>query len=178
MRRLVLVLVLLLAAACSQPAGLPQPAAFSLPDLELAGLLLQDGDLPVDFQGGAVQEHVDEAPFDQLPAPALAFSQKIKGLNQDTSNAVFVLLYDDPAQVRAAFEALVNNSFKFDHSATLLEDIGEAAAFQREELAFHYVPFEKIAFTRCHALVYIETSADTQGYARRLDGRLQDALCQ
>lgn len=176
MNRSIVLVLALLATACIQSGQITGPVDNALQEVDLQELVLEKGDLPEDFRAVETLFTAEEAPFDQLPAPLKALTLKIKGLNQDTSNLVSVLLYEDPSGTREAFERLVE--LIFEEKSQPLEGIGEAAQFQRDELAFHYISFDKIAFTRCRALVYIETSADTQGYARRLDERLKAAVCR
>ena len=91
---------------------------------------------------------------------------------------MYILLYEDLDDLQEAFEQLVSKSFKFNEEAEPIDGIGEQAQFEKDEFAFHYIPYEKVAFTRCKALVYIETSTDTLNYARRLDTRLKETVCR
>jgi len=178
MNRNLVIILALLSAACSQAAAPMEATEIPLAELDLEPLLLEDGDLPADFKGADIRHTIEEAPFSELPPAAQAIVQAINGYNQDTSNWVYILLYEDLDDLQEAFEQLVSKSYKFTEGAEPIDGIGEQARFEKDEFAFHYIPYEKVAFTRCNALVYIETSTDTQNYARRLDSRLKETVCR
>jgi len=178
MNKILVMILALLSAACSQTGASQEPTAILLANLDLEPLLLEDGDLPADFKGAQIRHTIKEAPFSELPPAAQAIVQEIDGYSQDTSNFVYILLYEDLDDLQEAFEQLVSKSFKFTEEAEQIDGIGEQAQFEKDEFAFHYIPYEKVAFTRCNALVYIETSTDTLNYARRLDARLKETICQ
>ena len=171
------IILALLSAACSQTGVSRETTEIPLAELDLEPLLLEDGDLPADFKGAQTRHSIEEAPFSELPPAAQAIVQEIDGYNQDTSNLVYILLYEDLDELQEAFEQLVFKSFKFNEEAVPIDGIGEQARFEKDEFAFHYIPYEKVAFTRCNALVYIETSTDTLNYARRLNSRLKASIC-
>ncbi|OGO33242.1 MAG: hypothetical protein A2Z16_00735 [Chloroflexi bacterium RBG_16_54_18] len=178
MNKILAIILALLIAACTQATASLEVTEIPLADLDLEPLLLEDGDLPADFKGSTIRHTIEEAPFSELPPAAQAIVQEIDGYNQDTSNFVYVLLYEDFDDLQEAFEQLVTKSFKFNEEAEPIDGIGEQAQFEKDEFAFHYIPYEKVAFTRCNALVYIETSTDSLNYARRLDARLKETVCR
>ena len=178
LNKILAIILAVLIAACTQAAAPLEATEIPLAELDLEPLLLEEGDLPADFKGSTIRHSIEEAPFSELPPAAQAIVQEIDGYNQDTSNFVYILLYEYLDDLQEAYEHLVTNSFKFNEEAEPIDGIGEQARFEKDEFAFHYIPYEKVAFTRCHALVYIETSTDTLNYARRLDARLKETICQ
>ena len=149
MNKILVMILALLSAACSQTGASQEPTAILLANLDLEPLLLEDGDLPADFKGAQIRHTIKEAPFSELPPAAQAIVQEIDGYNQDTSNLVYILLYEDLDDLQEAFEQLVSKSFKFTEEAEPIDGIGEQAQFEKDEFAFHYIPYEKVAFTRC-----------------------------
>ena len=164
--RLLACVLILLTAACGGP---PRPA-----DVDLEPLLIQAGDLPAGMTGAQVR---DTAPamFDAVPKPDKAAYQQLQK-NGSQVGGVTVLLYSAGDALSQAYTTVVDG---MDDNAQPIAGVGEKAVVSENEVLVKLVEF---AFTRCSALAHVRmvfsgNRDEVTAYAKRLDTRLQSAIC-
>jgi hypothetical protein len=156
------------------------PSAFA--DLDLAPLLIQAGDLPVQTTGGQVITEVPPQLMEQGIDPPTQFAaQFIQHEDYPILGTVYVVLYEAPLSVDALFTGTQQNMFD---DKQLVDGIGERALFAEMRRSN---TFRQLSFTRCHAFAMILisakevdtllTQAELSAYARRLDERLAAVAC-
>lgn len=153
-RRLFLILLLGL-AACGGP---------DLARLDLAPILIQDGDLPTGMTAGQI---TDGSSGDTIGASGFV-ARTERAIAPDGS--VTVLLYADDAALQRDFAAVLPG---VTADGVPTDAVGTQARTRGNI----------VMFVRCHALVIIrfaisrQMTAQAMGYAKRLDARLQPLVC-
>lgn len=184
MRRLaILATVAVVLASCGSapgaapvaPAAAPATAvgAVALKDIDLEPFLIQPGDLPSGMEAAQVK-NTAPAGMKDYPAATNAIDQRFQR-NGKTAGGVVVLLYEQQADLdKATAQALAPN--KYSEPTT---DVGEKGKLF---LGTDLLPLRSVTFVRCHAIVDVTMSdvdtTEIAAYAKRLDKRLQAAVCQ
>ena len=177
-RFLLMALFVCLVSACS----------VNLQEVELEPLLIQPGDLPAGLSGAQVK---DEAPemFSGVPEPVRAVNQLFQ---RDGENAggVAVLLYESKDDLNKAYEITLDGMVEDLEQQV---DLGEKSAVSSETIDIFgaYLGFAEAAFQRCNALVHVRLTkqnavevlaeipqSEIVSYGKRLDSRLQEAICR
>lgn len=176
-RRLVPALAALLAlilVACSAP-GVP------LTEVDLEQLLVADGDLPIGVSAAQIRDAAPEM-FEGMPAAEQVRYQQLARDGEQTGG-VAVFLYGDEAARTEGYQ-LVADGFS---EAEPVADLGEQAivTLPNAQAAAIGLNFTDVLFQRCAAVVHIrlrnlegEDSTSAIAYAKRLDERLEEAVCQ
>lgn len=162
------------------PTETPEPTRIPLSKIELESILIRPGDLPGHLAPGQIHAQV---PFgwgglDELPPGDNFASQRFYDtIDGRDDGGVVVFLYEDLDVLESSYEATVAEMkaiFTLGYESEFRPDIGEhvyGVGFDHHHLAF----------TRCHALVYVWTK-DTReseiiAYGARLDERLSSVVC-
>lgn len=160
--------VLFLAACAVTPDPVP---ATPITAAQLESLLLAAGDLPAGMNGGQVRE--PPAMFADLPPVDVRVYQQL-ARGGEPAGGVAVFVYADQGQRAAAYAQLARELGE----GAPVEGVGESA---RASGASGLVAFADLVFVRCQVVAHVrlmgEDLAAVTAYARRLDGRLQAAVC-
>jgi len=174
-----------------QATDTPQPTTTPLPlgELDIASLLVRDGDLPAGYSGGQIR---DEAPsmFGECPAPVLAAYRQV-AKNEETVGGVTVLLYESTQDITDAYTLIADGMTSDVALEGLTEnvyetsDIGDEALVSAMSLTALGKTHENLdlLFSRCQAVVHVRLSGTLNedaiiAYGKRLDSRLQPVVCQ
>jgi hypothetical protein len=165
-----------------RPDGAGGPGPTAPVELQLQGRLYQPGDLPGELVAGALIEGLPDDALPGLSRPAQAFQQRLTLPGGEVRGNVGLLLYDAPADLAAAFEALRPT---LGPQIQELDGVGERGAFAREQ---EVASTTSVLFVRCRALVNVTVDTgdsktdqlDPQAvlaYSAALDQRLTTAVC-
>jgi hypothetical protein len=162
------------------PIPTPTPTPIPLSEVDLEPLLLVSGDLPPDFVGGQIRTSVPRQ-FSAVSPPVNVITLDIYEGDTKAEPGVAVFLYESISDVDNAYEVV-------SAAAELVEptsDVGERGAFAEKSYTFpFYSTSVKLAFTRCHAVVYLDLFGEGASidvltpYAQRLDERLSSLVCR
>jgi hypothetical protein len=93
------------------------------------------------------------------------------------------MLYNDHQVISQAYQSLIASkeliTIKVEDGTTIeaVDSIGEMATVATEPINIFLNAWQSVVFTRCSALVYMRTTANTENYAERLDSRISDLIC-
>lgn len=173
------------APTASDPAPQPQPP-ISLSTLDVAPLLVQPGDWPADVEVAAVSRGVPDL-FADAPTPQQAAYLPVNP-HSVVPGGVTLLLYDAASDQNRAYEYILSSMAS---DTRPVGNIGERALLGRvtgamngAEMLSHkdYIQ-ASLLFQRCRAVVYVRlrdedrSEDEVKAYGRRLDQRLQAAVC-
>ena len=169
-RRSFVVFALFVLTACGAP---------NLSEVKLEPLLVQDGDLPVGVDTGQVRDTAPQM-FDSAPKPTKAAYEQL-ARNGQQIGGVTVLLYDDAARVKQAYDAVAGGMTK---DSTDYSGVGESAKLLQTQFTALGMTLStnEILWQRCNAVAHVRVvgvldKESLVGYAKRLDTRLQQAVC-
>jgi len=149
------------------------PTTVALKDIDLEPLLIQAGDLPSGMSAAQVKDAAPPA-LNDYPQATKAIDQRFQR-NGKTAGGVVVLLYEQQSDLDQA-KGLAAKTSKYSEP---LSDVGEQAKLF---LGTDLLPIRGVTFVRCQAVVDVSMSGvDTReitAYAKRLDKRLQAAVCR
>jgi len=166
------------------PTDTPTPTRVALADLDLEPLLIQPGDLPTHLLPDFVSEELasQSLRLRSLPRPDNFINQRFYNAQDSAGGAVIIFLYESIDTVKSSYgatEGKMKANFFASHFPFDLN-------LENEEDAFGYMdtppaPQWHLAFTRCHAFVYVWMTDgreyDIVTYAQKLDERLKPLVC-
>lgn len=154
------------------PTDIPT-TAIPLAEVNLESLVLQSGDLPSSVQAGQVRNRVPNA-LQSVPKAEQTFNQILEHAGSAAGN-VTILLYTAPDKRDAAYSVMVKDAGSYAQTSN---GVGEQSVIFPGTTS---LPVRSVSFVRCQAVVDItlgNTAIETiTDYAKRLDKRLQSALC-
>jgi hypothetical protein len=169
--------------ATPEPTQPPEPtptpeSSTNTPDLatiDIEPLLIQAGDLPAGLTAGQIQQE-PFGKYDGIPDAINTAFQRFEA-NGEASGGVGVFLYNEPdAGYAFLVDTLTDENREID-----IGNRGRVNTFDPATINMQAPPVTSIVFQRCSAVVDVFTSnqreEDVIVYARRLDQRLQNALC-
>ena len=157
----------------------PTPTAIPLSQLNLEETLLITGDLPPKYYISVIHNEIKDS-FSGLdvqpPAQFISFITATGEIGE--GGQVHIFLYDDLAALEDAYTIIVANPNAFGDKTKKLSDIGEKGLVFLHDPSLFLPRWQSVIFVRCHALVWMGSSADTVNYSQRLDKRLQPFVCR
>jgi hypothetical protein len=162
----------------------PTAAPVSLAALDLEPLLIQSGDLPAGLSGAQILDSAPQAYTSmQIPeADGFVFQRLQRG--GDPAGYIVVSLYGDTVKRDATYARLLEDfQGAAKHGGATpqeVSDVGERATIVERS---SYFSGAHAIFVRCQSVVDVRMAGDlvekaeVLAYARRLDRRLQTALC-
>ncbi len=175
--------------ATETPMPLPTITPINLLEIDLESILLVEGDLPPNYIGSVITDEFSDTKYwnylqdRNVPKPDRIINFKIGLADAEAPgyslNNVVIILYNDYAKRDITYENLIDVSEFVSDEGTVIEadNIGEIATVATEPGTFYGYREQSVVFTRCSAVVYMRTIADTENYAKRLDNRLSELIC-
>lgn len=172
----------------STPTSTPTPTATSIPlsKINLDNILLVGGDLPEGFIAKPLGRYTNNPILVDISGQEQMVIQEFSKTNEGIG-LVSVYLFEEIVKRNQAYDIAIS---KLDEPSSIgrtiksdINDIGEEGL-----LYFDYVigniTISKIIFVRCHAFVFLTRSMDDENssvlraYAKKLDERLTNLICQ
>jgi hypothetical protein len=178
MKRLIPLVFLLVACGVPQMSAPTAQPATAAPIVPIEFVLLQSGDLPSGVSGGQVKELIPIL-FKDVAPPSRVITQSIERNGVPLGN-VTVFVYSTPKERDMAYSQMLSAvAVTSTTGGSVQPGIGEQSF---GGLFTNNLPgFAEIVFSRCHAVVHIRLNTtdatDVTSYAKRLDTRLQSAVC-
>ena len=171
------------------PIPTPTPTPIPLSEINLEPIVFLSGDLPAGFSGAQIRD-TPPTMFDGIVGFENSIYQQFER-NDKGAGGVTILLYDLIDQREVAYSIIVGGFGKSGDDAGVkttvaeLPGVGEKAMYVTIEASVSGISLNNVdlVFTRCHSVVHIRMT-DTanvdyiSAYAKRLDKRLTELICQ
>lgn len=147
-------------------------------ELDLEELVITEGDLPSNLEGGQIMASHSEYALD-VPSPDYFFNRNI--VQQSTGNPrgfVEVLVYEDLSKLEDAYNSIIDYMVREEDSVEDF-DIGD---YGKVGYLSYIGQRASVVFVRCNAIVAIRLNTvgknEVISYGVRLDERLQPLVCR
>lgn len=173
----VIVCLLITSIACSTIQRFSEKS-IDVDDLE--AILLIDGDLPVNHQASTIWADLNKHQFPEivnLPQPLLFHGRDI--VNDSFVGYSVILMYQDDQEAYNTLQQSQEFILNKGYDEYFQQDIGVSSFEVVKSYLLYGVEYHTIEFVECNYLVIIQAmTSSASDYAKRLDKRIQENLCQ
>jgi hypothetical protein len=171
------------------PLSTPSPTPISLSDIDLEPMIILSGDLPAGYSGAQIRD-TPPVMFAEIRGYENTIYQQFER-NGKGAGGVTIFLFDLIDQRETAYSLIVDGFGKTENTSATktrvaeLSGVGEKAMYVTIEASVAGITVDNIdlVFARCHSVVHVRMT-DTasvdyiSAYAKRLDKRLAEVICQ
>jgi hypothetical protein len=173
-------------AAIPTPTPAPTPTSIPLSKINLDNELLVEGDLPEGFVAGPIGRYTNNPNLESITGQEQMIIQEFSKTNGGIG-LVSVFLFEETEKRNQAYDIAKSKLDEPSSISTItksdINDIGAEGILYFDPVMGN-ITISTIIFVRCHAFAYLGRSMDDENssvlraYAKKLDERLTQIICQ